>query len=105
MNATSNGVVDPTDLAEIKANLDAVYADARASGSLVVGDAPVRSTDWDDEGRGKTEPAGWWAAFWKKQEAETGRTRAQLLRELEALLGRKPAEHELEAAIRRVFGS
>ena len=82
----------------------AVYADARAIGSLVCDPDTGRSTEWDDGGAGKTEPADWWAKFWATQESATGKTREQLMRDLERVLGRRPYEAELEEAIRRVFG-
>jgi hypothetical protein len=88
----------------IAAQIESVYADAKAVGSLVVEPDRGRSTEWDDEGNGKTEPKDWWQNFWKQQEAATGKTREQLMRDLERLLGRRPHESELEDAIRRVFG-
>ena len=56
-----------------------------------------------DEGRGKVEPLDFWPAFWATQCAATGKTREELLSDLERLLGRRPHGDELEAAIRRVF--
>ena len=55
--------------------------------------------------QGKREPADWWQRFWATQEAATGKTRDELMRDLERLLGRRPQPHELEDAIRRVFKS
>jgi hypothetical protein len=102
--ATADGVMTAADMATIAAQIESVYADAKAVGSLVVEPDRGRSTEWDDEGTGKTEPKDWWANFWKQQEAATGKTREQLMRDLERLLGRRPHESELEDAIRRVFG-
>ena len=101
--ATSNGVVSASEMKAIAAQINAVYADAKAVGSLVSDPDRGRSTEWDDEGHGKVEPADWWEQFWRKQEAATGKTREELMRQLELLLGRKPNESELEAALRRVF--
>ncbi|MCB9679251.1 MAG: hypothetical protein H6737_29375 [Alphaproteobacteria bacterium] len=102
--ATSNGVVNAADLAEIAEAIRAIYADAKASGSLVMG-STGRSTEWDDEGRGKAEPPDWWARFWAKREAVTGKTRAQLVAELERLLGRAIPEDELRKVVRsELFG-
>jgi hypothetical protein len=85
--------------------IEAVYKDAKAVGSLVTEPDRGRSTEWDDEGHGKAEPKDWWERFWQTQEAATGKRRDELLRELERLLGRRPAQDELEAVIRRVFGA
>lgn len=101
--ATSTGVVTAAEMKELAAQICAVYADARAVGSLVCEPDRGRSTEWDDEGQGKTEPPDWWEQFWRKQETATGKTREELLRQLELLLGRRPSPDELEAALRRVF--
>ena len=102
--ATSNGVVSASEMKAIAEQIQAVYADAKAVGSLVTEPDRGRSTEWDDEGRGKKEPKDWWERFWRTQETATGKTRHELLRQLEILLGRRPTESELDAAIRRVFG-
>ena len=102
--ATSNGVVTAADMATIAAQIESVYKDAKAVGSLVCEPDRGRSTEYDDEGKGKAEPVDWWPKFWKQQEATTGKTREQLVRDLEILLGRRPNQRELEDAIRRVFG-
>jgi hypothetical protein len=101
--ATSTGTVTAAEMKSIADQIAAVYADAKTVGSLVMDPDRGRSTEWDDEGRGKAQPADWWERFWQKQEAATGKTRVQLIGELERLLGRRPHESELEAAIRRVF--
>ena len=103
--ATSNGVMTAAEMKVIAAQIEGVYKDAKAVGSLVCDPDRGRSTEWDDEGKGKTEPKDWWEQFWKKQEAATGKTRVQLMADLERLLGRRPNENELEDAIRRVFGN
>jgi len=101
--ATSNGVVGAAEINALAAQIESVYKDAKAVGSLVTEPDHGRSTEWDDEGKGKVQPADWWPKFWAQQEAATGKTRDQLMRELEMLLGRRPSESELEAVIRRVF--
>ena len=101
--ATSNGVVGTSEMKMIADQIGAVYADAKAVGSLVCEPDRGRSTEWDDDGKGKVQPSDWWERFWEKQEQATGKTRAQLLHQLELLLGRRPTESELEAALRRVF--
>jgi hypothetical protein len=103
--ATSNGVVTAAEMQAITDQIEAVYKDAKAVGSLVAEPDRGRSTEWDDEGHGKAEPKDWWERFWQTQEAATGKRRDELLRELERLLGRRPAQDELEAVIRRVFGA
>jgi len=103
--ATSNGVVSVQDLDTIAEQIEAIYADAKAVGSLVTEADRGRSTEWDDEGQGKAQPTDWWPQFWARQEAATGKSRQQLMRELEQLLGRQPGESELASAIREVFGS
>ena len=102
--ATDTGTVSSAEMKALADQVAAVYADAKAIGSLVCDPDSGRSTEWDDEGQGKTEPADWWARFWEKQEAATGKSREQLMRDLERVLGRRPYEAELEEAIRRVFG-
>ncbi len=101
--ATETGVLDPADVRELSEQIESVYRDAKAVGSLVLDPDQGRSTEWDDEGKGKEAPADFWETFWKKQEALTGRNRHLLMRELEILLGRRPGVMELEEAIRRVF--
>jgi len=102
--ATSNGVVTADEIDAIASQITAVYKDAKAVGSLVTEPDSGRSTEWDDEGQGKQQPKDWWERFWKTQEMATGKTRHELLRQLEQLLGRRPTPSELEDAIRRVFG-
>lgn len=101
--ATATGVLDAQDMKALAEQIEGVYRDAKSVGSLVLDPDRGRSTEWDDEGRGKAEPADFWETFWKKQEALTGRNRHLLMRELEILLGRRPGVMELEEAIRRVF--
>lgn len=101
--ATSNGIVSAAEMKVLADQIGAVYADAKAVGSLVTEPDRGRSTEWDDDGKGKTEPADWWERFWQTQETATGKSRLELMAQLERLLGRRPAESELEAVIRRVF--
>lgn len=102
--ATDTGTVSSAEMKELADQIASVYKDAKAIGSLVCDPDTGRSTEWDDGGAGKTEPADWWANFWATQEAATGKTREQLMHDLERVLGRRPYEAELEEAIRRVFG-
>jgi hypothetical protein len=67
--ATSNGIVSAEDLQQIAGQIERVYDEADYVGSLVVGGASSRPTEYDGP---KEEPAGWWDAFWKRFEDNTG---------------------------------
>ncbi|MCS6814437.1 MAG: hypothetical protein NZ772_12840 [Cyanobacteria bacterium] len=82
--ATSNGVVSPQDMAEIKAQIDRVYKDAAYVGSLVIAGETGRPTEYDGN---KQEPPDWWDQFWKRHEANTGQSREQALEMLRRLRG------------------
>jgi hypothetical protein len=87
--ATSNGVVSVADMEEIAGQIRQVYEDADYVGSLVVDGGSDRPTEYDGS---KVEPAGWWAAFWKRFEANTGLTLLQayeILRSLNAYAGKR----------------
>jgi hypothetical protein len=101
--ATSSGSIDASEMNALADQIASVYADARAVGSLVTEPDRGRSTEWDDEGNGKSAPADWWATFWATQEGATGKTREQMIGELEKLLGRSLQPGELESVIRRVL--
>jgi len=62
--ATSNGVVSGKDLAGIASQINQVYADGDYVGSLVTGSSG-RPTEYDGD---KSQPAGWWKAFWKQHD-------------------------------------
>lgn len=86
--ATSNGVVSAADMEEIAAQIERVYDDGDYVGSLVVDGPSERPTEYDGD---KVQPAGWWSAFWKRFESNTGLSRDQayeLLRWLRAYPGR-----------------
>src|SRR5262249_5917163 len=55
--ATSTGTVTAAEMKAIADQIAAVYADAKVVGSLVLDPDRGRSTEWDDEGRGKVQPA------------------------------------------------
>jgi hypothetical protein len=85
--ATSNGIVSAADMQEIAEQIQRVYDDADYVGSLVVDGPSERPTEYDGS---KTQPAGWWEAFWNRFESNSGisRDRAyQLLRSLNAYTG------------------
>jgi hypothetical protein len=69
--ATSNGIVSEKDMAEIAKQIDRVYAEADYVGSLVVDGDTSRPTEYDGP---KVQPSGWWDAFWKRFEDNTGLT-------------------------------
>jgi hypothetical protein len=86
--ATGNGVVSAADMEEIASQIKRVYEDGDYVGSLVVDGPSERPTEYDGN---KVQPAGWWAAFWKRFESNTGLSRDQayaLLRWLRAYPGR-----------------
>jgi hypothetical protein len=86
--ATGNGVVSATDMEEIASQIKRVYEDGDYVGSLVVDGPSERPTEYDGN---KVQPAGWWAAFWKRFESNTGLSQSQaydLLRWLRACAGR-----------------
>lgn len=74
--ATSNGVVSDNDLAEIAGQINKVYAQGDYLGSLVTEGLTDRPTEYDGP---KTQPPDWWEQFWKRYEADTGHTRADVL--------------------------
>lgn len=67
--ATSNGIVSEQDMQEIADEIERVYSEADYVGSLVVGGASDRPTEYEGD---KTEPEGWWNAFWYRFERNTG---------------------------------
>jgi hypothetical protein len=86
--ATSNGVVSAADIEDIAAQIKRVYDDADYVGSLVVDGPSDRPTEHDGP---KTEPPGWWDAFWRRFEGNTGLSRGQaidVLRWLKVYAGR-----------------
>jgi hypothetical protein len=70
--ATSNGAVSADDLKEIADQVARVYDEADYVGSLVVDGCTGRPTEYDGS---KVEPLGWWDAFWKRHERNTGQTK------------------------------
>jgi hypothetical protein len=82
--ATSNGVVSPDDLADIKREIDRVYANADAVGSLVTQGETGRATEYDGS---KVQPSDWWARFWERYEEDFGISRQDARRRLRELMG------------------
>ena len=67
--ATSNGVVSAEDMQQIADQVERVYSEADYVGSLVVGGASERPTEYDGS---KVQPGNWWAVFWKRFENNSG---------------------------------
>lgn len=82
--ATSNGVVNSGDVAEIAGRIEKVYRHADHVGSLVTQGYTGRPTEYEGD---KTEPPGWWREFWARHEASTGMTREDTMLLLRRLLG------------------
>ncbi|MDX2213199.1 MAG: hypothetical protein SFY66_07910 [Oculatellaceae cyanobacterium bins.114] len=74
--ATSNGVVSPTDIQEIRQQIAKIYDDADYVGSLVVDGASDRPTEYDGS---HVEPSDWWQEFWQRYEQNTGRSRTEAI--------------------------
>ena len=72
--ATSNGIVSEADVQSIADQIQRVYKEADYVGSLVVEGETGRPTEYEGP---KEEPPGWWDAFWKRFEGNTGMTRQQ----------------------------
>ena len=86
--ATSNGIVNEADMAEIADQIERVYANGEYVGSLVVDGASERPTEYDGP---KEQPEDWWQVFWGRFEENTGMSQGQaweLLRSLRAYAGR-----------------
>lgn len=81
--ATSDGVVQPDDLAEIATRIRRVYDEADYVGSLV-----LEHTNRPTEHAGpKREPADWWERFWERHFAESGKTKEETIEILRDLFG------------------
>lgn len=82
--ATSNGVVGEKDLAQIKEEIDSVYARSEYVGSLVVAGNTGRVTEYEGP---KVEPKDWWENFWKRHEKNTGDSKEKAIEKLRNLIG------------------
>lgn len=82
--ATSNGIVDAKDLANVKREIDGVYAHGSAIGSLVTQGETGRPTEYVGC---KVQPPAWWEDFWRRYEANVGIPRDEAVRRLRELLG------------------
>ena len=82
--ATSNGIVSEEDMRQISEQIDRVYKKSDYVGSLVTGGHTARVTEYDGI---KVQPPGWWDAFWKRHEANTGDKPEEAIAKLRKLLG------------------
>lgn len=82
--ATSNGVVSESDMQEIAAQINRVYAQSDYVGSLVTEGETGRVTEYEGV---KVQPPGWWDDFWKRHQANTGDSREVAIAKLKKLLG------------------
>ncbi len=80
--ATADGSVSSADMEDIAAEIERVYQDADYVGSLVTERDTGRPTEHDGL---KFEPSGWWQTFWERYEENTGTTRQEAIRMLQAL--------------------
>lgn len=100
--ATDNGVVSVKDIRDVADQITRVYSQADYVGSLVTGGITKRPTEYDGP---KTEPPGWWDAFWKRHQMNTGLTPEETLDTLRKLYGPnwKPVSPEdFEKKIRKL---
>jgi hypothetical protein len=100
--ATSNGVVSAEDISEIARQIEKVYQHADYVGSLVTEGHTGRPTEYEGD---KSEPPGWWRAFWGRHETNTGLTREDTMRMLRKLLGpdwTPRSAEELTEAVRQL---
>ena len=82
--ATSNGEVGAEDFAAIKKQINQIYQQSDAVGSLVTAGRTGRVTEYEGV---KKQPASWWKAFWKRHQANTGDSPEKAVRKLRKLLG------------------
>jgi len=80
--ATSNGIVSTEDMNRFAHQIEQVYAKADAVGSLVTQGETGRVTEYQGS---KVKPPSWWAEFWKRYEANTGKSRQSAIKELRKL--------------------
>jgi hypothetical protein len=98
--ATSNGVVNAGDMEMIAGQLQSIYADADAVGSLVTQGQTGRVTE---HCKFVDHPA-WWGDFWARYQQRTGQSPEQAQKLLHELTGRDwvpPSEAALQDALER----
>lgn len=80
--ATSNGVVSAEDMRRFASQINRVYEQADAVGSLVTDGATGRVTEHAGP---KVMPPNWWEEFWRRYEQNSGRSREAAIEELRKL--------------------
>lgn len=82
--ATSNGVVNERDMADIARQIGRVYDQGDYVSSLVTGGGTGRITEYAGS---KVQPRRWWRDFWNRFEENTGINRNEAILRLKKLLG------------------
>lgn len=82
--ATATGVASSEDIKQIKEEIDSIYAQGDAVGSLVVAGETGRPTEYEGS---KVQPPHWWDDFWERHERNTGESRGQAISRLKTLMG------------------
>ncbi len=97
--ATSTGEVSHAEMAQLAESLERVYADADATGSLVLDGPRPRQP-----GVVESEPPGWWDDFWARFEATTGTSRDAAIASLRGhvVVGEWTTEWELRRVLRQL---
>ena len=68
--ATSNGVVSAADVADLRDQIDRVYADGDYVGSLVTDPRRRRPTDWTRTRTAEWDPSPWARPVWEWHKAQ-----------------------------------
>lgn len=82
--ATATGTLSASDMRQIKREIDTVYEQADAVGSLVTEGNTGRVTEYYGM---KVQPPDWWQRFWERYTQNTGRSREEAIQYLRRLLG------------------
>ena len=83
--ATATGQASPADIAQIRRQIDRVYAQSDYVGGLVTGGETGRVTEYAGL---KVMPHDWWEAFWEHHENHYHESRVQAQARLRQLLER-----------------
>lgn len=83
--ATSNGIVNASDVAAVRQQIDWVYSHGDGVGSLVTQGETGRPTEYLGC---KVQPAGWWESFWNRYESNMNLSRDEAIARLRRILGR-----------------
>ena len=97
--ATSNGVVNESNVKEIAEQIERVYRDAEYVGSLVVEGDTTRPTEHDGP---KVGPPDWWEKFWQRHQKNLGISPGEALRQLRELHGQGYTPQSEAELLRRI---